>query len=145
MAEFSGQPNSQKLIFICCLPSPCATLGHCRGGSITNPMSITTSFRLKSHQEPCDEVGFLSWNNYPARLGPAKSVSDLMPEPSELLNPTLTCPFCQWLSKIIPFSKMKLISDFRKNKNVHVLAFNYYQGIIISFLHLVWAGATYMW
>ena len=130
MAKFSGQPNSQKLIFICCLSSPCATLGHCRGDSITNPMSITTSFLLKGHQEPRGEVGFLSWNNYRARLGPANSMSDLMPWPNELLTPTLTCPFCQWLSKIIPLSKMKLISDFKKSKNAHVLAFNYYQGII---------------
>ena len=45
--------------FICYLAAPQPTLGHCQGGSVINPMFITTLylFRPEAHWEPRNEVG----------------------------------------------------------------------------------------
>ena len=44
------------IFFIIYLAAPQTTLGHCRGGSLTNPMSAFYLFRRESHQEPRNYV-----------------------------------------------------------------------------------------
>ena len=38
---------NQSPLFICYLAAPQQTLGHCQGGSLTNPILITHEFHVK--------------------------------------------------------------------------------------------------
>ena len=51
-----------SIFFNCYLAARRPTLGHSQGGSLTNPILITVSVHIQpeGHQEPCNEVGYLS-------------------------------------------------------------------------------------
>ena len=42
------------IMFNCYLAAPWPTLGHCQGGSLTNPILITA---FESYSAPCSKVG----------------------------------------------------------------------------------------